>query len=231
MKIIAGFAIILLFTKCNQIESTKKVDHTVTDTSFSADSVVSFRVESTHTKPTEKLDTISYKKIDTILFLNVSEKILTLIKTKIYKEFSLFIHPQVGLRFSPYAYIDTATDRVLSANQFLKLANQNKRIVWDSNWDKDEKPELLTIDEYFKRFVYDVDFLHAPLKSINQYHSQGTDLNNIAEAYPECTVVEFFFPGFDEKYGGHDFRGLRLVYKMQNNRPYLVGIVHDQWTP
>ena len=89
----------------------------------------------------------------------------------------------------------------------------------------------MTVDGYFKKFVYDVDFLNVELKSINQYHSQGTDLNNINETYPICDVVEFFFSGFDEKYEGHGFRALHLVYKMKNNRPYLVGIVHDEWTP
>jgi len=221
MKIITPFIIFLLFTSCNQQDSLKEADHQITDTSTSNHLVNSFQPDSTVIKHKEK--------IDTVLLMNVSEEILKHFKTRNYEKIALFIHPKNGLRFSPYAHIDTTKDKVLSAAQFLQRVKQNDRINWNSSWDG-EKPELLTIDGYFKKFVYDVDFLNAKLKSINQYHSQGTDLNNITEVYPGCSVVEFFFPGFDEKYGGHDFRGLRLVYKMQNNRPYLVGIVHDEWT-
>jgi hypothetical protein len=44
-------------------------------------------------------------------------------------------------------------------------------------------------------------------------------------------MVEFFFPGFEKKYDGLDFRALRLVFRIENKNPYLVGVVHDQWTP
>ncbi len=137
----------------------------------------------------------------------------------------------MGVRFSPYAYIDTLHDKVLSSGQFLQLLKQNKQINWNSSFDSEIKPEHLTIPEYFEKFVYDVDFLKADSISINQYHSQGTDLNNIDEIYPEPTTVEFFFPGFEKKYEGLDFRALRLVFKVQNNKPQLTGIIHDQWTP
>jgi hypothetical protein len=172
---------------------------------------------------------VTARKIDTALLIKLSEKILRYIKAKNYKSLSPFIHPQHGIRFSPYAFIDIAKDRVLSGDQLLKLAKENKTIDWHSSWEKEAK--LLTVDQYFRRFVYDADFLNAELKSLNEYHSQGTDLNNIDEIYPGCNVVEFFFSGFDAKYAGLDFRALRLVYEAKNNIPYLRGIVHDEWTP
>lgn len=118
---------------------------------------------------------------------------------------------------------------MLSAAKIIQIAKQNKRINWETSWE--EEPELLTIGQYFKKFVYDVDFLKAPLVSFNEYHSQGTDLNNIEDFYPGCKIVEFFFPGFDEKFGGMDFRGLRLVFKPYKKKFYLIAIVHDEWTP
>jgi hypothetical protein len=163
--------------------------------------------------------------------MQASTEILKYIKTRNYKKLASHIHHKKGILFSPYAHIDTIHSKVFSSNQFIQIAKENKSINWGSSWDEDEKPELMTIDQYFKRFVYDVDFLNAELKSINKYHSQGTDLNNINEIYPDCNVVEFFFSGFEKKYGGMDFRALRLVFKMENNKPYIVAIVHDEWTP
>lgn len=182
----------------------KKGDKLITDSSILKRSSNSLKPDSAVIKHKEK--------IDTVLLMNVSEEILKYFKTKNYKKIALFIHPKDGLRFSPYAHIDTTKDRVFSAAQLLQLARQNNRINWNSSSDG-EKPDILTIDEYFTKFVYDVDFLKAELKSINEYHSQGTDLNNINETYPECVVVEFFFSGFEKKYEGLDFRALRLVYK------------------
>ncbi len=229
MKIITTFVIFFLLTSCNPTDSSIKADNPVTDTSILNESTKFFRPDPKIIKPKDKNDTAIDRQIDTLLLLNVSKEILKHIKSRNYKKFALFIHSQDHLRFSPYANIDTIKDQVLSAEQLLLLAKQNRKINWNSTWETE--PELLTVDGYFKKFVYDVDFLNAELKSINQYHSQGTDLNNINETYLICDVVEFFFSGFDEKYEGHDFRTLRLVYKTKNNKPYLVGIVHDEWTP
>ena len=142
----------------------------------------------------KRKDSIFRRSTDTLLLMNTSTEILSAIKIRNYKKLISFIHPHNGIRFSPYAYIDTTTDRKFLGDELLKLANQNKKINWNSGWD--EKPELLTVHQYFSNFVYDVDFLTAELKSVNEFHSQGTDLNNIAEVYPGCDVVEFFFAGF-----------------------------------
>ena len=229
MKIIRRLVIFFLFASCNQPNSSVKPSNPVSDTSILIESTKFFHPDPEIITHRDSNDTTIDRQIDTLLLLNVSKKILKHIKARNYRKFALFIHPQHHLRLSPYANIDTTKDRLLSAEQLLLLAKQNRKINWNSSWDTE--PDLLTVDEYFKKFVYDVDFLNAEQKSINSYHSQGTDLNNIKEAYPGCDVVEFFFSGFDEKYAGHDFRGLRLVYKMKNKKPYLAGIVHDEWTP
>lgn len=180
-------------------------------------------------KSEERADTVVKRKADSTLLLKIAGEILMTIKKREYAKLASFVHPEYGVLFSPYANIDTSGSRILSSTGIIQLAKQNKRINWYSSWDAN--PEFLTIDQYIKKFVYDVDFINAPVKSVNKFHSQGTDLNNIAEVYPTCDVVEFYFPGFEAKYGGMDFRGLRLVLKLYNKKPYLVAIVHDEWTP
>jgi len=230
MKPLTLFLAIFSFVvACNQSNTVKEenknisarlVPGTPADTLTDPPPMVSMEV---------KTDTTAIRKVDTVLLLNTSIEILNYIKNRHYEKIALFIHPQEHLRFSPYAYVDTVNDQVLAADQFLKFIQKNKKVNWNAGLD--ERPELLTVDEYFEKYVYDVDFLNAQLKSINQYHSKGTDLNNIKEVYPGCNVVEFFFPGFEKKYEGLDFRALRFVYKLKNKRPFLVGIIHDEWTP
>ena len=229
---------ILIFSSflfsCNYSASKKDKGNLVDDT---LSVINSNRIDNTYNKQEaahtsnnspKETDTVISRKVDTVLLMNISTEILKSIKTRNYKKFASFIHPQDGIRFSPYAFIGT-TDIKFSASEVLLIAKQHIVINWHSSWE--DTAELKTIDQYFKKFVYDVDFLNAELKSVNKFHSQGTDLNNITEAYPGCDVVEFFFSGFKKEYEGMDYRALRLVFKMQNKHPYLIAIVHDEWTP
>jgi hypothetical protein len=163
--------------------------------------------------------------------LPISKEILTAVKNKDYQKFSSFIDSTEGIRFSPYGYIDTTRDKIFTAQQFLNYAINKKNIkftwgIYDGSGEK----IIFTIDEYFKKFVYDVDFLNAPHINLNKTVSAGNSLNNIDSVYKNCVYVEFYFPGFDKKYEGVDWRSLKLVFKKANNKLNLVAIIHDQWT-
>ena len=161
--------------------------------------------------------------------INLTKKILSSIKERDYKTLSQFVHPQEGFRFSLYAYIDTTTDRILSRKKIIELGGNQKFIRWGIE-DASGKPLNLSINNYFKRFVYDVDFLNAEKQAVNKFLAGGTSLNNLKEIYSGSDFTEFYFSGFDPKYEGMDWRALRLVFKVYNKKMYLVGIVHDQWT-
>ena len=122
------------------------------------------------------------QNIDSTLLFSTSDSILTAIKNKDYKSLTRFVNPLWGLLFSPYAHIDS-TDQVIGANELELLAKNNKPLNWNSSWNEDDVDSLMTIHKYFKTFVYDVDFLNAPLRSFNKFHSQGTDLNNVEEVF------------------------------------------------
>ena len=228
MRYLILFLSIILLAGCKQPDSNKSGKDSSSDTTHSNEPGKKTGTD-TIQKPVINRDSIHSKLKDSLL-IQVATKLLRYIKANNYQKLASSIHPRDGVRFSPYANIDTGDYKLLSPGQLMQLAKQNKPVNWGTSWDA-QKPELMTIDQYFKRFVYDVDFLNAKLKSVNEDHSQGTDLNNINEIYPGCNFVEFFFPGFEEKYGGTDFRALRLVFRMENKRPLLVAIVHDEWTP
>ena len=163
--------------------------------------------------------------------LALDKQILAALKDKDYESFSGFIHPVEGIRFSPYGYVDTTSAILFSVQGFLEEVSKKPqtKITW-GQYDGTGEPIVLTIDEYFKKFVYDADFLNAPKNSLNEMIGKGNSLNNLTAIYKDSDFTEHHFPGFDQKYDGMDWRSLRLVFKNYNSKMYLVGIVHDQWT-
>ncbi len=188
----------------------------------------------TQEKELRSADSSSAKKFVSIandsVALTLSKQILSILKHNNYQQLDFFINSEV--RFSPYGYIDTLEDKKLTAEQLVNYLTKNKleRIDWGILDDENGKPILLTAQEYFKKFVYDVDFLNAPNISLNKTISSGNSLNNIDSVYKHCTYIEFYFPGFEKKYEGIDWRSLKLVFKKQDNKFFLIGIVHNQWT-
>jgi hypothetical protein len=141
---------------------------------------------------------------------------------------SQYIHPQMGLRFSPYAYVKD-TDQVFPADKISGLIADSTVYTWGV-YDGSGEPIDLTFAYYYSKFVYDVDFANAPQVALNHRLGVGNSIDNSQEFYPGAMIVEYYFPGFDPQYAGMDWRSLRLVFMEENNIWYLVGIIHDQWT-
>src|SRR5205814_3566037 len=148
-----------------------------------------------------------------------------------YQKLASFIEPVEGVRFSPYGYVDTTNDRKFSATEFLNYitGKRSAKLNWGT-YDGSGETILLTADEYFNKFVYDVDFLNAEKISLNKTLGKGNSLNNIDSVYRNYVYTEFYFPGFDKKYEGMDWRSLKLVFKKDIDKLYLVALIHDQWT-
>jgi len=161
--------------------------------------------------------------------LVLTKQILTMLKNKKYKMLSEFIHPTLGLRFSPYAYIDTTTNLKFTAVNFFEKSKLQTILKW-GNYDGSGDEILLTIEKYLEKFVYSADFLNADKTSLNKMIGTGNSLNNLETIYKNCNYTESYFAGFDEKYDGMDWCCLRLVYKKYQSKNYLIAIVHDQWT-
>lgn len=167
-------------------------------------------------------------KTDTTILM-VSKQVLASLQKKDYKSFANCIHPALGVRFSPYAYIDTVNDITFDSDQFLREIKAQNKLNWGS-YDGSGSTILLTTKDYFSTFVYNADFLYAEKTSLNKMIGFGNSLNNLESVYVGCDFTESYFSGFDKKYEGMDWCCLRLVFKKYLDHYYLVGIVHDQWT-
>lgn len=155
--------------------------------------------------------------------------VVGLLKTKDVDRLAAVIHPEKGVRFSPYAHVDTAKDLVFGP-QALKDAWNNKRLYQWGTFDGSGEPMNLGVQDYFTRFVYDVDFSAAPKMGWGESIGKGNTIDNWKEAYPNGVMVEFHFPEIDPQYKGIDWRSLRLVFEKKGADWMLVGIIHAQWT-
>lgn len=165
---------------------------------------------------------------DSVL-VGLTKEILTRIKNRDYTALANYMHPDSGIRFSPYGYIDQR-DLRFSREKFLTALNQQPVLQWGF-YEGSGDSILLTVRAYFDKFVYDVDFLNAEFTSINQIKAPETSLNNMPAYYTDVVFTESYFSGFEKKYDGMDWRSLRLLYKKYRDRFYLVGIIHGAWSP
>lgn len=158
-------------------------------------------------------------------------QVILALKGRDLTELSGLVHPDKGVRFSPYTYVQVVEggDLVFSATQIPGLWSDPTIYPWGI-YDGSGEPIDLTFRQYFERFVYDVDFARPDVVGFDQTVGQGNTINNIAEVYPEAVVVEYHFEGLDPQYAGMDWRSLRLILEESRGTWYLVGIVHDEWT-
>jgi hypothetical protein len=208
------YACIILLISCN---SKKQED--VHDDGF----VESDSLQKTSASGKVINDTTVKEKPSSLQALGI--QILHNLKNKDAAMLASFIHPEKGIRFSPYGYVDTLTNVHLPAGDLVKVMRQNNKLYWGS-FDGSGDSIKLTVTEYFSKFIYDVDFINAEKISVNKTLSKGNSLNNLTEIYRGAEYIEYYFSAFDKQYGGMDWRSLRLVFE----NGYLVGIVHDQWT-
>ncbi|WP_459128873.1 hypothetical protein [Guggenheimella bovis] len=129
-----------------------------------------------------------------------------------------------GIRFSPYSYV-TESDIVLKPADFTK----EDILTWGS-YDGSGEPMKLSFSDYYKEFIYDHDYLTAPVVNVNDFTGQGNTTNNIKSFYPNATTIEYHFKGFNEEYAGIDWSSLILVFEQEKGTYKLVAIVHNAWT-
>jgi hypothetical protein len=158
-----------------------------------------------------------------------------------FKSLAALVHPQKGVRFSPYAHVDLSRDLVFAADQLSGMATSNERYHWGS-YDGSGNPMELSFNDYLMKFVCKVDYRKSELiledgttEKINITISReptagGNTINNIKESYPNGAYVVYSSSGSSLGFE-MDWSKLTFVFeKGSNNKLYLVGIAHDEWT-
>jgi hypothetical protein len=181
------------------------------------------------TKPPSGVPAAQEPKDEESIVKGLAAQAIKAIKDYDLEALSKMVHPEKGLRFTPYAFVDEKQDRVFTAQEIKQAGSSDKKYTWGS-YDGTGEPIKGTFGEYYKKFVYDADFAHAKEIGYNQTLGKGNSLNNSKEFYKDSYIVEYYFPQIDPQYQGLDWRSLRLVFEKSGDDWYLTGIIHDQWT-
>lgn len=158
-----------------------------------------------------------------------AEAAVLALRDKDFAALATLVHPDVGVRFSPYAHVETQQDRVYNADALTTAWADRSVYTWGS-FDGSGAPIAYTFSQYYERFIFDQDFTKAQDIRTESYMGTGNIIDNWQEAYPNGRMVEYYFPGFDPQFGGMDWSSLRLVFEQKDHAWYLVGVMHGEWT-
>ena len=160
---------------------------------------------------------------------NDSNEMIYLLSQKEFVHFSDHIHPVYGLRLTPYTYV-SENDLVFEREDIRNAESDSTKYMWGYSQGPGEEI-LLTISEYFEKYVYDEDYANAEQVGYNEIVSFTGMIENQFDFYENAIIVEYYFSGFNPEYEGLDWTSLRLVFQKHEGHWYLSGLIHNEWTP
>ena len=171
--------------------------------------------------------TIPSVKVKRIIVRRTRQVVMAL-KNQDMARLSAFVHPEKGVRFTPYNYVSVKNDLVFKRQAIPNQLRNSKKHVW-GDYEGSGDPIRLTFRDYYKRFVYDHDFANMTGVSYDSFNTRGS-ADNPWEYYPGAIIVSYYYPGIEGPKGGvMDWKGLRLVFQKKGRAWFLVGILHDEW--
>ncbi|KFF03744.1 hypothetical protein [Chryseobacterium luteum] len=176
----------------------------------------------------KSIETVAQKKkTDEVAVKTANDKILQALKSKDYKTFASFIHPEKGITFSMYGFVDPKEDMHFSKADFEKYLFTKTVYTWGAQ-DGSGDPYKATINDYLTKWVFSRDFT-ASQYSLNKFIAGGNSLNNLKKIYPGQDFTENYIKGTG-KDGEMDWKTIRFVFEEFQGKQYLVAVVNDQWT-
>lgn len=175
----------------------------------------------------ERTDTKQDALSTEVALKKTNDELLQAIKVGYYDVFANYIHPQKGVRFSMYAFVNKNEDKHFTKADFEKYQHAKTIFTWGS---RDGSGEIYksTLDKYLKDWVFKKDFTKSEY-SFNQFKGGGNSLNNLKEMYPNTNFTENYIAG-SEKNGGMDWNALRFVFEEFDGKYYVVAVINDEWT-
>jgi hypothetical protein len=163
--------------------------------------------------------------------LQVAREVIDAFKAKDGKKLALWVHPEKGLRFSPSAFVNAASDLVFLKVQIETFWTDKKIYTWGYA-DATGEPINMTPSQYSREYIMNRNFSSPSSISVNSDKATGNTSNNAALVYPNAIRVEYYIaPSLRANIPGLDWAALRLVFEKNGDSWFLVGVIHDEWTP
>lgn len=163
-------------------------------------------------------------------FEGLAAEILPLLQSKDFAALAPFIHPELGVRVSPYGYINLNTDLVFTREEVAAFGSNQQVYLWGVQAGSGMDIEL-SVSEYWERYVTNETPAQEWGLLLDPSRKASNTIDNFAEVYPDGHYVEYFQLGTEE-YGYLDWRSLRFGFQQSGDGAYyLSAIIHDEWTP
>ena len=158
----------------------------------------------------------------------ITKDVIMFIESKDMNSLSSYIHPTLGIRFTPYTTVSLDNDLVLTKENITNFFSIEEEYLW-GYYDGSGEEIRLTPAEYYSQFIYNHDFKNVEDVGYNEVLIRNNNIENQFAFYHDSIIVEYKFPG-TEALSYLDFASIRLVYQFFDNKWYLVGLIHNQWT-
>lgn len=176
-----------------------------------------------------KVNDIMKPEVAKEIIKETADKVINAISKRDAELISEYVHPEKGVRFTPYTHVSLENDVVFSKDQVKNFFKDENTYLW-GHYDGSGEEIRLTPSEYYEKFIYTADFMNAEKIGYNEVLSNGNMLENQFDVYDNPIIVEYYFSGFNPEYIGMDWQSLRLVFEEYEGSWKLVGIIHNQWT-
>lgn len=161
--------------------------------------------------------------------LKTANDILADLQVKDFGGIAAYVSPSDGLAFCPYAGGCSPEDAVtFKKAQLPNFMTDTTEYLW--GYEDGSGFEInLTPAEYYDEYLMDADATFSAKERYGRTE-QPTTQDFIHQAYPNATIVEFYYPGTDQ-YDGMDWQSLNMVFEKNNSGDWvLVAIINDRWT-
>ena len=172
----------------------------------------------------------AYLQCDTSIdnnLLNIATDLVSSLKSRDLDRIASVVHPDKGVRISPYAFVDIETDQMFSNDAVRALRSNADRINW-GRYDGSGDVMELTFDQYYEKFLFSHDFTNAVYHSLDAAIGRGNTFNNSSEVYSTARMIEYHFPATSAE--SFDWASLRIFLELHEGAWKLVGLVNSQWT-
>ncbi len=133
-----------------------------------------------------------------------------------------------GLSLNEIPNLDFSVSN-LPQSQIQQIPTDTETFMWGYTDGKGDEIEL-TRKEYFEKYLFNHDYLNAPVIAVNETLGRGNSMNTIVTDSTGRNFVAFHFAGFNPTYEGMDWTTLYLVFDLEGGKYKLRGIAKDNWT-
>lgn len=159
-----------------------------------------------------------------------ADTVIRCLRNEDFEALSRQIHPDAGLAFAPYARdLPAPPDLRFSRRQVAGFQGEATRHSW-GRYDGSGAAIVLSARDYFRQFVYDVDYARYEGPSLLEPGAPTwAEYRGLHSAFPEAKLVRYHFPGTEEV-EFIDFKDLILVLEHIDGRWWLAALAHAENT-